>query len=809
MKNNKIAEIFNTMNYGPAPESNTNVLNWLKSYEKSSRIFINGEWQKATTKNLFDSCNPATGEQLAKIAQSTSQQVDLAVASARQAQKGWNDVGGKGRAKYLYAIARLLQKRSRELAVLESMDNGKPIRETRDVDIPLAIRHFYHHAGWAQLMESGSSSEFNDFEPLGVVGQIIPWNFPLLMMAWKIAPAIAAGNCVVIKPAEYTSLTALMFAEILKEVGLPKGVVNIVTGDGKVGAQIVEHPDVNKIAFTGSTNVGKMIRRQTAGTGKKLTLELGGKSAFIVFDDADIDSAIEGVVDAIWFNQGQVCCAGSRLLIQEGIETLFLKKLKTRMKTLRIGDPLDKCTDIGAIVDPSQKARIESLVNQSVKEGATLYQSKTSTNKTNSKGCFYPPSLLCDIETSNTAANVEIFGPVLSVMSFRHQPEAIQLANNSKYGLAASVWSENINRALDVAPQIKAGVVWINTTNQFDAACGFGGYKESGMGREGGKEGMYEYLKVKSVSAPKKIKRSKTKTQKNNSASNLSHHEQKFDQKIDQTAKMYINGKQARPDNGNTLIVTAPNGLQIGRVSDGSRKDIRNAVEAAFKASAWSKSTGHLRAQILYYLAENLNYRKTEFCQRIIDSTHVTQDQAENEFNASIEKLFTFAAWADKYDGSVHQPPIQGIALAMNESIGVMGIACPDESPLLAFISLLTPAIAMGNRVVIIPSQTAPLVATDIYQVLETSDMPSGVVNIITGDRDSLAKVLAEHDQVESIWYQGSKEGAEMVELASADNLKRTWVNNGKQTDWLDNNNDTEYLRASCQVKNIWVPYGD
>ena len=797
MKNNKIAEIFNTMNYGPAPESNTNVLNWLKKYKNSSRIFINGEWQKAAPKNLFDSFNPATGESLGKLAQSTTIQVEAAVTSARKAQKSWFSLGGKGRAKYLYAIARLLQKRSRELAVLESMDNGKPIRETRDVDIPLAIRHFYHHAGWAQLM----GSEFDDFEPHGVVGQIIPWNFPLLMMAWKIAPAIAAGNCVVIKPAEYTSLTALMFAEILEEVGLPKGVVNIITGDGKVGAQIVEHPDVNKIAFTGSTNVGKMIRRQTAGTGKKLTLELGGKSAFIVFDDADIDSAIEGVVDAIWFNQGQVCCAGSRLLVQEGIEELFLKKLKKRMQSLRIGDPLDKCTDIGAIVDPSQKVRIESLVNQCVKEGASLYQVKNAV-PTSLKGCFYPPSLLCNVESSNTAASVEIFGPVLSVISFRHQPEAIQLANNSKYGLAASVWSENINRALDVAPQIKAGVVWINTTNQFDAACGFGGYKESGMGREGGKEGMYEYMKLKSPSSVQKpVVKNKKLSNKNRFDGQLIN--------IDQTAKMYINGKQTRPDNGNTFVVNSPNGTQIGRVSDGSRKDIRNAVEAAFKACSWSRSSGHLRAQILYYLAENLNYRKAEVCQRIVDSTNSSKEQAETEFDTSIEKLFTFAAWADKFEGSVHQPPIQGVALAINEAIGVMGIACPDDSPLLAFISLLAPAIAMGNRVVIIPSQLAPLVATDFYQVLETSDIPSGVVNIVTGDRDTLAKVLAEHDQVDNIWYQGTKEGSQMIELASADNLKRTWVNDGKITDWLSIENDTQFLRASCQVKNIWIPYGD
>ncbi|MGB0496584.1 MAG: aldehyde dehydrogenase family protein [Kangiellaceae bacterium] len=800
MKNNKVAEIFNTMNYGPAPESNTNVLNWLKKYEKSSRIYINGEWQKSTVKNSFDSHNPATEQFLGKIAQSTSSQVNAAVSAAKDAQKSWNKIGGKARAKYLYAIARQLQKRSREFAVLESMDNDKPIRETRDVDIPLAIRHFYHHAGWAQLMSSDSDSEFKNFDPLGVVGQIIPWNFPLLMLAWKIAPAIAAGNCVVIKPAEYTSLSALMFAEILEEIDLPTGVVNIITGDGKVGEQIVVHPDVNKIAFTGSTNVGKMIRRKTAGSGKKLTLELGGKSAFIVFDDADIDSAVEGVVDAIWFNQGQVCCAGSRLLVQEGIEDLFIKKLKRRMKKLRIGDPLDKCTDIGAIVDPTQKSRIESLVNQSVKEGASLYQIKDSI-PSDVKGCFYPPSLLCDIETSNTAASVEIFGPVLSVMTFRHQPEAIQLANNSKYGLAASVWSENINRALDVAPQIKAGVVWVNTTNQFDAACGFGGYKESGMGREGGKEGMYEYLKPKEPTskknAIKKISSSAIKELSNQVKD------------IDRTAKMYINGKQARPDNGNTLVVKSPTGIQIGRVSDGSRKDIRNAVEAAFKACSWSRSSGHLRAQILYFLAENLNYRKTEFCQRIIETTHVSKEQAEIEFDTSIEQLFTYAAWADKFEGNVHQPPIQGVALAMNEAIGVVGIACPDESPLLAFISLVAPAIAMGNRVVVIPSQIAPLIATDLYQVLDTSDIPSGVVNIVTGERDLLAKVLAEHDQVESIWYQGTQAGSQMVELASADNLKRTLVNYGKKKDWVLNSEDKRLLRASCQVKNIWIPYGD
>jgi aldehyde dehydrogenase (NAD+) len=795
-----IVEIYKTMNYGPAPEASDNIESWLAQHQDGFKLFINGEWHTPDSDKYFDSHNPATSQLLGKVAHTSHAQVKLAVKSARNAQLSWSALGGKGRAKYLYAIARLLQKRSRQFAVLETMDNGKSIRESRDIDIPLAIRHFYHHAGWAQLMDS----EYEKFEPLGVVGQIIPWNFPLLMMAWKIAPAIAAGNCVVIKPAEYTSLTALMFAEVLQEANLPKGVVNIVTGDGSVGEKIVEHPDVDKIAFTGSTNVGKLIRRKTAGTGKKLTLELGGKSPFIVFDDADLDSAVEGLVDAIWFNQGQVCCAGSRLLVQESIAESFIEKIKVRMQKLSIGDPLDKCTDIGAIVDHSQRARIDSLVQQSVKEGASLWQPTTNLP---AEGCFFPATLLCDVEATNVAANVEIFGPVLCVMTFRHQPEAIQLANNTKYGLAASVWSENINRALDVAPQIKAGVVWINTTNQFDAACGFGGYRESGMGREGGAEGMHEYLKliVKASSA----KSNATTESKEAPSDEVKNSNLLAFASIDQTAKLYINGKQARPDNGNTLQVTSATGVQCGRIADGSRKDIRNAVESAHKTCSWSKSSGHLRAQILYYLAENLSYRRTEFCSRLISLTNTTQAQAELEFDTSIERLFTYAAWADKYDGSVHQPPIQGVTLAMNEPIGVMGICCPDDSPLLAFVSLLAPAIAMGNRVVIIPSQKFPLIATDFYQVLETSDMPAGVVNIVTGTRDTLAKVLAEHDQVESIWYQGSEEGCEMVELASADNLKRTWVNDGKQTDWIGNGEGKQFLRAACQVKNIWIPYGD
>ncbi|MBV1909937.1 MAG: aldehyde dehydrogenase family protein [Kangiellaceae bacterium] len=802
-----IAEILTTMNYGPAPESVDKVKAWLAEHEQHFDLFINGAWAKTQGEESdFNSDNPATGELLAKVTQASKNDVDAAVEAASIAQPKWRALSNHQRAKYLYAIARILQKRSREFAVLESLDNGKPIRESRDIDIPLVARHFYHHAGWGQLLDS----EYGDYESLGIIGQIVPWNFPLLMAAWKIAPALAAGNCVVLKPAEYTSLTALMLAEVFVEASLPEGVVNIVTGDGRVGEMIVAHEKINKIAFTGSTDVGRIIREKTAGSGKKLTLELGGKSPFMVFDDADQDSAVEGVVDAIWFNQGQVCCAGSRLLVQEGIAESFLTKLKARMEKLIVGDPLDKNTDIGAIIDKSQQARITAIVEQSVNEGADIWQPAACITQieNNQQGCFYPPTLLTNVETSNLAATTEIFGPVLSVMTFREQGEAVALANNSCYGLAASVWSENINRALDVAPQIKAGVIWINTTNQFDAACGFGGYKESGMGREGGSEGMLEYLKPtellvlqtnKASSANKIIADGKTGSVAS----------EKAFANIDRTAKHYINGKQARADGGTTVEVCSSSGELLGRVGEGNRKDIRNAVEAAYKSQSWSQSNGHLRAQIIYYLAENLSYRKDEFCQRLVQISGADLPQAEAEFESAIEKLFTFAAWADKFEGSVHQPPIKGVALAMKEPVGIIGIGISAESPLLALVSKMAAAIAMGNRVIIVPELTTSLIATDLYQVIETSDIPAGVVNIVTGDKDALIKVMAEHQQVDSVWYHGSVEGGKSIEFASAANLKRTWNSAGKVYNWMSAVTDKALLNHACETKNIWIPYGD
>ncbi len=793
-----VADIFESMNYGPAPESRAAADAWLAGHHRRFGLFIDGQWVAADAEQDFETANPATGETLARIAQAGPAEVAAAVAAARRAQPAWAGLGGHGRARHLYALARLVQKHARLLAVLETLDGGKPIREARDIDIPLVARHFYHHAGWAQLMQRELPNE----RPLGGVGQIIPWNFPLLMLAWKLAPALATGNTVVLKPAEFTSLTALRFAEICLEAGLPAGVVNIVTGDGATGRLLVAHDGIDKLAFTGSTEVGRQIRESTAGSGKKLTLELGGKSPFVVFDDADQDSAIEGLVDAIWLNQGEVCCAGSRLLVQEGVAEAFHAKLRRRMRTLRVGDPLDKAVDMGAIVAPVQRQRIERLVQQGVAEGASLWQPDTPCP---TEGCFLPPTLLTEVAPASTVAQEEIFGPVLVAMSFRTPSEAVALANNTRYGLAASLWTENINLALDLAPKVKAGVVWINCTNQFDAACGFGGYRESGFGREGGLEGLYEYLKpayeAKLRPYPEAVPPPVPRTAP--PAAGLP--------SIDRTAKLYIGGRQARPDGGYSRPVTAADGTLLGLVGEANRKDIRNAVEAARKAEGWAASAGHLRAQILYFLAENLAARTAEFRDRLAAMTGVGARRARAEVDAAIRRLFTYAAWADKYDGLVHAPPMRGVALAMNEPLGILGIACPDEAPLLALVSLMAPAVSMGNRVVMVASERHPLAATDFYQLLETSDMPAGVVNIVTGARDALARVLAEHDEVAGVWYFGPAAGSALVERAAAADLKRAWVNFGKARDWRDpdQGEGREFLRQATSVKNIWIPYGE
>jgi acyl-CoA reductase-like NAD-dependent aldehyde dehydrogenase len=475
-----------TFEYAPAPESRSIV-----SINPKNKLFIGGEFIDAKSGEYFQTTNPATEEVLAEISLASAKDVDAAVVAARKAFKSWSKLSGSQRAKYIYRIARIIQERSRELAVLETLDNGKPIRESRDVDVPLVAAHFFHYAGWADKLEYAGVGP--NPKPLGVVGQVIPWNFPLLMLAWKIAPALAAGNTVVLKPAETTSLSALLFAEICQQAQLPAGVVNIVTGAGETGKALVNHPDINKVAFTGSTEVGRQIAKAVAGTNKKLTLELGGKAANIVFEDAPLDQTVEGIVDGIFFNQGHVCCAGSRLLVQESIHDDLMSLLYPRLELLRVGDPMDKNTDVGAINSAEQLKKIHELANSGDEQGAVRW---TSSCPLPGSGFWFAPTVFTNVSQSHRIATEEIFGPVLSVLTFRTPDEAIDKANNTPYGLSAGIWSDKGSRILEVAAKLRAGVIWANTFNKFDPTSPFGGYKESGYGREGGRQGLEAYLEA-------------------------------------------------------------------------------------------------------------------------------------------------------------------------------------------------------------------------------------------------------------------------------------------------------------------------
>ncbi|MFN3210115.1 MAG: aldehyde dehydrogenase family protein, partial [Roseovarius sp.] len=735
-----VKEIFESMDYGPAPESAADAYAWLVDQGDRFGHFIDGAF--TVPGEGFEAKNPATGEVLALLTQGGAEDVDAAVAAARRAQPKWERLGGPGRARHLYALARLVQKNARLFAVLETLDSGKPIRESRDIDVPLVHRHFYYHAGLAQLI----GTERPGRRAQGVCAQVIPWNFPLLMLAWKVAPALAAGNTVVLKPAEWTSLTALLFADICRQAGVPAGVVNIVTGDGEVGAMLAGHAGVDKVAFTGSTEVGRHIRQATAGQGKALTLELGGKSAFIVFDDADTDSAIEGLVDAIWFNGGQVCCAGSRLLVQEGIAEDFLARLRARMDRLRVGYPLDKSIDMGAMVDPAQVARVHGMVEG----GEAGDRHVAGADGLPDSGAFYPPTLISGLAASDELMQQEIFGPVLVSTTFRTPDEAVALANNTRYGLAASVWSENVNLALDVAPKLVAGVVWVNGANMLDAAAPFGGTRESGFGREGGWAGLDAYLapagRGKAL-APVEAYTGKGAVQ---------------GQAVDRTLKQYVGGKQTRPDGGYSRVVHGRSGKALGQVPVANAKDIRNAVEAAHGAAGWGRTSGHVRAQILYYMGENLSARAQDFAS-VLNAMTGGRSGAR-EVAASVDRLFSYAAWADKFAGEAVNVPIRGMALALREPVGVIGAFCPDEAPLLGLVSVLGAAMAMGNRAVLVASEPFPLAAMDLVQVLETSDVPSGVANLLVGPVTELAPHLAGHADVDAVWSFASAMLSEVIE---------------------------------------------
>ena len=784
----KIIQNFKNISYGPSPEDSKDVMSWINSLNNPNSLFINGAWIKSRSSKKIQVINPATNKKLATLSVSNKADVNAAVIAAKKAFNSWSKTSRNSRAKYLYALARLIQKHSRFLSVLETIDNGKPIRETRDIDIPLVARHFYYHAGWAKKI----CTEIH--KPIGVVGQIIPWNFPLLMLAWKIAPAIAAGNTVVLKPAEFTSLTALYFAELCQKARIPKGVINIITGDGGTGEYITSHPDTKKIAFTGSTEVGKKIIQTTSVQEKKLTMELGGKSPFVVFEDADLDSAVEGVVDAIWFNQGQVCCAGSRLLVQESIEKLFIKKLKSRMEKLRVGNPLDKSIDIGAIVAPVQLKKIQSIVKKGEKEGSKLWQPSWACPK---DGLFYPPSIFTNVSPASFIAQVEIFGPVLSVLSFRTPSEAVSIANNTPYGLAASIWSENINLALDVAPKIKAGVIWINSTNLFDASCGFGGYKESGFGREGGIEGIRAYqenLLPEINKTSKKITKNKIKLPL-----------------IDATPKLYIGGKQKRPDSGYSFNQLSAQKEFICDIARANRKDVRDTVEAASKSNV-GKLNNFNRSQILFYLAENLSQRKETFVNLLMSIKGDSKNQAEKEFSQSCERIIYYASMADKFEGNIHNPPMRGLTLAVKEPIGIVASIMSDDQPLLSLSTIISSLFANGNSSIIVPSEKTSLIAASLYQVFETSDIPAGSINILTARENELNETLTKHENIHGIWaFSNKTKIRSSIIHGTVFNLKRYWCPKNKTIDWSNISEEflDEFLYQGSQVKNIWIPYGE
>jgi aldehyde dehydrogenase (NAD+) len=751
--------------YGQAPEDASQVVEWLEKRGRTFGVFVDGQWVQG--ERVFSTVNPANGNVLASITQSDESTVGQAVAAAQRALPAWSSMPGTERGRLLYSIARAVQRHSRLFAVLETLDTGKPIRESRDIDIPLVARHFMYHAGWSILSER----ELNDFEPVGVCGQIIPWNFPLLMLAWKVAPALATGNTVVIKPAETTPLTALLFAEVCAAAGLPAGVLNVVTGDGTTGRLIVEHPDIAKIAFTGSTEVGREIRRVTASRDIKLSLELGGKSPFIVFQDADLDAAVEGVVDSIWLNQGQVCCAGSRLLVQEGVADRFLDKLKKRMATLRVGDPLDKAVDMGALNSPAQLERVLGFVTEAEAEGADVYQSPCELPQ---GGCYFRPTLVSNTEPASTIAQEEVFGPVLVSMTFRTPAEAVAIANNIRFGLAASIWTQNVDVAHDIAAKVKAGSIWINSANSFDASTEFGGYRESGFGREGGREGLQEYLRPKTPQA---------------ASSGMAGFIAPKKSGVDRTHKLYIGGQQVRPDGGTSYQA---HGQDFARAN---RKDVRNAVEAASSAQpGWASMSGYQRAQILFYLAENLSAARSLFLEA---------GYAVSEFEAALSQVLQFASLADKHDGSVHQGPTRTLVYTRPEPFGVMGITLPESPSLLSLLKSVAAAIAGGNSVVALASETQPHAAVGLYRVMEASDIPAGLVNLLTGLQSELLPHLAGHLGVDAVWHFAAS-GAETARLESAGNLKPVWI---ETPDWTAPDGRL-WLQKATQIKAVWVPYG-
>lgn len=794
----EVREALASLAYGPAPEDAGPALRWLDAHGRRLRLFVASRWAEPASGQWLEVRNPATADLLAHVPQAGPEDVEHAVRSARQAQPAWGQTPGAVRARYLVALARQVQKHARVLALLETLQSGKPIRETRDVELPLVARSFYYHAGWAQLLHQ----TFPGYLPVGVVGQVASGDAPLLEAAWKLAVALAAGCTVVLKPATGTPLTTLALCELALEVGLPPGAVNVITGDGRAGELLVRHPQLDQISFTGSAEVGRRIRQLTAGTGKRLSLELRGYPAFVVFEDADLDAAVEGVVDGAWSHRGRFC-TGWRLLIQESVAEGFLGKLRARMEKLRVGDPLDRGVDMGAL-GASHLENARRVCEQLVAQDARLWQPSWASSH---DGPYFPPTLVWDV-SAGFQQTTEIPAPVVVTTTFRSPAEAVALANNTRYGLACSVWTENLSLALEVTRRVQAGTVWVNCVHRFHPASEAGGYRESGLGRQAGRERVWEYLKLPASPA---FAWPAAGTSAPGVTAPAARAAAGLDQLPDRAPRVYVGGRRVLPEAPSMRYVYGPEGRLLGEVAEAGRKDVRNAVEAARTAStAWSAASGTSRAQVLFDLAENLQRRAGGLAGRLARATGLVE-LSRQEVAIAAQRLFSYAAWADKLDGTVYATAeARLLVLALREPLGVVGIACPDEFPLLALVSLLAPVVAAGNTAVVVPSQRHPLVAGDLYELLEASDVPGGVVNVLTGDREGLALVLAQHDDVDGLWYFGTPEGAAAVERESVGNLKRTWTCT-EPRDWFDPafGEGEEFLRRATQVKGVWLAHGD
>ncbi|XP_074874036.1 aldehyde dehydrogenase family 16 member A1 isoform X2 [Carettochelys insculpta] len=796
-----VGGIYSSMEYGPAPEGAGPVQAWLEMHGRKFGHFMDGKWLKPDGRETSSSTNPATGELLATTLQGQPEDVEAAVQAATRAFKSWSCLSCHARARHLHNMARTIQKHQRLLALLESLDTGKPIGETRDRDLPLVVRHFYHHSGWAQLL----GTELQGWKPLGVVAGVVTWDSPLLLLAWKVCPALAMGNTVVLLPPPRARLSALLLAELGAQAGLPPGVLNVLTGEGALAEGLAAHPGVDAVAVAGSVEVGRLLRCATAGLGTRLSLQLGGDTLVLVFDSADLDEAAVSLSD-------MVTGAGALLLVQETVAGALLQRLKMRLGRLRVGDPLDKAVDGGALADEAQRVAIETCMEEARAEGAEIFQAWAALP---AQGPFYPPTLITGAATSSRCVREPIHGPVLVVLPFRTTQEAVALGNHRPAGLAASVWTESLPLAMEVAHRLQVGTIWLNGQTLLDAAAGFG------SSQVGGREGLCEWVRPSWEShtrhSPaaldyKTFATSDGTQPPHGTASSPGPELQGNVPRVDRTYKLYYGGAQQRPEGMASRPVLDPAGRVLAYVAAGSAKDVRNAVEVAHRAApGWGKRVAHARAQVLYYVAENLELRREEVASRLGALTGASPEEAQREVDLGLERLFHWAAYCDKSGGTVQETPFHGTTLQLRQPLGVVGIACPDESPLLSFLSLLAPAVARGNAVVIVPSPRYPLPALDLCQIFDTSDVPGGVVNILTGDRDHLSRTLAQHQDVQAVWYFGTPEGSQFVEWASAGNLKRTWVSHGVPRQWEDpaQGAGEEFLYQATQCKTVWIPMGE